>query len=311
MLERIFSRVERALVLGIGGGGDVIGGIPTAGFLRFLGCDVLLGGITWERKVADPKPGPRRIEELEGVERINEFCAIAKPGARIKGGCILTEGAVAEILGEDVFLLDINGGAVNTLRALEDASEKLGVDLVVGIDVGGDSLARGNEKGVSSPLADSIMLAVLSRIPGAIVGMIGYGSDGELTLEEIHTSIAEIIKSGGYIGARGASPEELELMEKCAEATPTEASKLVVEAGKGKCGRVKIRQDSREVHLTPCSLVTFYFRAREVFKVSKTARLVENTSSLREADRILRSSGYRTELFFEEEFWKYQFSKNV
>lgn len=302
MLERIFSRAERVLVLGIGGGGDVIGGIPTASFARALGCEALLGGITWERKVADPKPGPRRIEELEGVERINEFCALAEPRARIKGGCVLTEGAVAEILGERVFLLDINGGCVNTLRAIEDAMEKLGIDMIVGIDVGGDSLARGNEKGVSSPLADSIMLAVLNRIPGAVLGMIGYGSDGELTQEELHTNIAKIIERGGYLGARGASPEELELMRRCAEATPTEASKLVVEAGRGRHGYVRIRQESREVYLTPCSLVTFYFRASDVFKISKIARLVENTLSLREADSILRSRGYKTELFFEEEF---------
>ncbi|NOZ58994.1 MAG: DUF1152 domain-containing protein [Euryarchaeota archaeon] len=300
-LDEIAGRAERALVIGIGGGGDVIGCIPTASYLSLLGVEVVLGGLTWERRVVDPKPGPRRIEELENAEKLCEGAALAGPETRTIYGTALTESVASRVLGREVLLLDISGGALGTAKALEDAGRKLGIDLVVGIDVGGDSLARGDEPGVQSPLADGIMLAALAKLPGdSVLGVIGYGSDGELTLEELNRNVAELIARGALLGARGATQEDLEIMERIASASATEASRLVVEAGRGRYGEYSIRAGRRSVYLTPCSLVTFYFSARQVFDFSRISRLVAHTSSLREADRILRKHGYLTELYFEE-----------
>jgi len=85
-MEELIVQTSRALVIGIGGGGDVIGAIPTRSYLEFLGVETVLGGLTWERKVSDPQPGPRGIKELEGVEQLNEYSALARAGASIKGG---------------------------------------------------------------------------------------------------------------------------------------------------------------------------------------------------------------------------------
>ena len=299
--EELASRARKALVIGIGGGGDVIGCVPTASFLTLLGVEVLLGGLTWERRVVDPKPGPRRIEELENVRRICKGVALANASTRIAGGERLTESVASEVLGEEVLLLDINGGVRGTTEALESAVQKLGIDLVVGIDVGGDSLARGDEQGVQSPLADGIMIASLAKLSvDTVLGVIGYGSDGELSLDELNRNVAELIARGALLGARGATRRDLEIMERIASATATEASRLVVEAGKGKYGAFRIRKDSRSVYLTPAALVTFYFSPRHVFEFSRIAQLVANTSTLREADTILRDNGYLTELYYEE-----------
>lgn len=56
---------ERALVVGIGGGGDVVGAVPTARFLERHGVETLLGGIPWERPILDPTPGPYPLDRLE------------------------------------------------------------------------------------------------------------------------------------------------------------------------------------------------------------------------------------------------------
>jgi hypothetical protein len=299
--EEIATRARKALVIGIGGGGDIIGCIPTARYLSFLGVEVILGGLTWERRVVDPKPGPRRIDELENCTPICTAMALANSRTKTSYGTPLTESVASEVLGEEVVLLDINGGAIATAEALRCAIEKLGIDMVVGIDVGGDSLAKGDERGVQSPLADGIMLAALAKLPvPSLLGVIGYGSDGELTIEELHRNVAALIEKGALLGARGATREDLEIMEKIASATATEASKLVVEAGKGRYGAYKIRKDSRSVYLTPCALVTFYFSSKHVFEFSRIAQLIAYTESLKEADEILRSHGYLTELYFEE-----------
>ena len=83
-------------------------------------------------------------------------------------------------------LVDINGGVKGVVEGLEGAIEEFNTDLLVGLDVGGDSLAQGTEPGLRSPLADSIMLAAFAELERrghrTLWGVFGYGSDGELTV---------------------------------------------------------------------------------------------------------------------------------
>src|SRR3990170_4787861 len=72
------------------------------------------------------------------------------------------------------------GDVVGALDGLEVAMKELHTDLLVGLDVGGDSLAQGNEPGLRSPLADSIMLAAYAELEKlghrTLWGVFGYGS---------------------------------------------------------------------------------------------------------------------------------------
>ena len=68
------------LSVGIGGGGDVVGALATADLARDAGLEAHVGGVSWERRVIDAQPGPRRLDELEGAERIGEYAALAGPG---------------------------------------------------------------------------------------------------------------------------------------------------------------------------------------------------------------------------------------
>ncbi|MSW96525.1 MAG: DUF1152 domain-containing protein, partial [Actinobacteria bacterium] len=62
--EDLLAGAQRALCLGIGGGGDVVGTMVAAAAARELGTPAELGGVTWERLPIDPIPGPRRIVEI-------------------------------------------------------------------------------------------------------------------------------------------------------------------------------------------------------------------------------------------------------
>ena len=89
--------------------------------------------------------------------------------------------------------------------------EKLKTDLLVGIDVGGDSLAEGHEPGLRSPLADSIMLAAWAELERrgrrTIWGVFGYGSDGELTVDEIEGALTRVAAAGGLLGCWSLTPK--------------------------------------------------------------------------------------------------------
>src|SRR5262245_42795630 len=69
--EDLIRASSRALVIGVGGGGDVVGALAAARFLEFCGLEFVLGGLSWERSVYDPIPGPRSLEEVEDVRVIH------------------------------------------------------------------------------------------------------------------------------------------------------------------------------------------------------------------------------------------------
>ena len=69
--EAILRGSARPLVLGMGGGGDVVGALATAEFMRLYdGAQPILGGLSWERRPIDPVPGPRRPSEIEHAEEL-------------------------------------------------------------------------------------------------------------------------------------------------------------------------------------------------------------------------------------------------
>lgn len=298
-IEDAFDR-SRALVFGIGGGGDVVGTLPTIRLLEEHDIETVIGGVAWERSVVDPLPGPRSLDELKHINRVSEALAMGTAETRTYDGIRFAETAVAAQLKRDVALLDVTGGVVGLRTGLETACEKLDIDLVVGIDSGGDALASGAEPGLVSPLADSVSLAALSQLTvPTCIGVFGYGSDGELTRSELHRSIGEIAANGGLLGAWGLSKAVGREIEQLVDDVPTDASRLPLRVSRGEVGTHTIRDGKRTVDLNPDSTVTFYFGTEEVVDRSAPASIVTGTERIEDADKRLRAEGYDTELSYE------------
>ena len=191
-------------------------------------------------------------------------------------------------------------------------AKELKADLLVGVDVGGDSLAQGNEPGLRSPLADSIMLAAYAEIERrgqrTIWGVFGYGSDGELSVEEIERALNQVAKAGGLLGAWALTAKVVSELEKVIQEVPTEASAVPVECARGAWGEKRIRQDKRKVKLTPLTTLTFFLSPAVVYStLSRPAQAVNQSSSLEEANEALHAIGITTELDLERE--RYQSEK--
>lgn len=300
-LESLAKSAKKAMVVGIGGGGDVVGAIPTSNYLRMLGCRTILGGLTWERYVNDPEPGPRRMEEIINIARVSDTVGIANASTRTVKGVVFTESVVAGALREDVLLIDPNQGVRGLVDGINTASRKMGVDLFVGVDVGGDVLATGKEEGLRSMLADSMMLAAMANINiPSVLGVVGCCTDGELTFEQFTERLSAVAEYGGLLGARGLTPEDVAMLEGIIPSTKTESSMLAVRAAGGLRGEIPIRGGYRRAQVTPFSAVTFYLDPIVVFeKVNGIARELVNTNTLEEADEILRKAGLPSELAFQ------------
>jgi hypothetical protein len=309
--EAMLRRSRRPLVLGMGGGGDVVGALATAELTRLYdGADPVLGGVTWERRPIDPLPGPRAVSEIEDAEELAPCVLLARPGTRVRerterertGREVrFAESGMAEFLGHPTVLVDINGGAAAVAAGLAQGARALGCDLLVFIDVGGDVLAQGAEAGLTSPLCDAVMLAAAARLSTAgqavLAGVFGIGCDAELTPAEVLARLADVAAAGGFCGARGLTEPVAARLEGAMRLVPTEASAQAVRAFRGASGLTTIRDGQRTLELSATAAVTFYLDVDVTLRVAgRLARAVDGARDLDQANRALNGLGVRTEL---------------
>ncbi len=306
--ESLLRAARRPLVIGMGGGGDVVGALATAEQCRQLDSAApVLGGLAWERRPVDPIPGPRRAAEIEAAELLAPGVLRAGPHTRVREREVyFAESRMAGFLGEPTLLIDISDGPEVVAAGLAEAASQLGCDLVVFIDVGGDVLAHGDEPGLRSPLCDAVMLAAADKLAGrghvVLAGVFGIGCDAELTPGEVLSRMAEVAAADGLLGARGLTASVAERLERAIEQIPTEASAQAVRSFRGAAGRVAIRGGARTVELSALASVTFYLDVEAMLRsTGRLAVAVAEAESLEQANDALNALGVRTELDLERE----------
>jgi hypothetical protein len=306
--EALMSRCQRPLVLGIGGGGDVVGALATAEACRVHGAEPVVGGVTWERRPIDPQPGPRAESEIEGGRPLAPGVIAASAATRVReSGVVFAESRMAELLGEETVLVDATLGPAQLADGIAAAAASLDVDLIVFLDVGGDALAHGDEPGLASPLCDALLLAAAARLAErdampVLGGIFGIGCDGELTPPEVLERLAEVGAAGGLAGARGLTPAIAQRLEEAVKVVPTEASAQAVRCFHGAIGSSTIRQGRRTVELSPAGSLTFYFDpVAAVGSAARLAAAVTDARDLDQANEILHGMGVYTELDYERD----------
>ena len=305
---------NRALLIGMGGGGDVVGALGVSSLLEDLGTHWTLAGVAWERSPIDPRPGPRSLEEIRGGRPCGSAGVLTEGGTTSLDGVEFSESKMGAHLGRPVLLLDITRGPAALATGLAEAANELGCDTVVLLDVGGDVLAHGEEPGLASPLCDAVVLSaglILARRSeradaswsgDLIAAVYGPGCDGELTPNEVLGRITELQSAGALLGAWALTPEACDLVETAAESVPTEASLMAVRCARGERGRVPIRGGRRTVELTSLGALTFFFDpAAAANSAIPLATAVSPAASLEEAHDVLTAMGVRTELELERE----------
>jgi RimJ/RimL family protein N-acetyltransferase len=304
-VDEVIRRAHRALVLGIGGGGDVVGSLAIGRLCESLGTDFVLGGVAWERFAIDPHPGPRSLGEIHGGRPLAEAAVLAEAGTTTPDGTRFAEAGMAAHLGAPTVLVDVTGGPGAAAAGIADAAEALDCDLAIYVDVGGDVLAQGGEAGLGSPLCDAVMLAAAMRAADRVSplgAVFGPGCDGELTADEVLERVAALAARGAWIGTWGLTEPAASELEAVARAVPTEASLQAVRCARGETGEVDIRGGLRHVRLSPVGALTFFFDVRAAYDgVAPLARAVAGAVDLEQARDALAALGIRTELDYERD----------
>ena len=301
--EESIARATRALVLGIGGGGDVVGALAVARFCERLGTPFELGGVAWERYVVDPHPGPRPMDEIRGGRPLGATATLADEGTTTPTGIPFAEAGMAAHLGRPTVLIDVSRGPRGAAEGIAAAALELGCDLALYVDVGGDVLAHGDEPGLASPLCDAVMLAAAELAADRVAplgAVFGPGCDGELTADEVLARVGELAGVGAWLGTWGLTPAGATELEAAARLVPTEASLQAVRCARGERGEATIRGGRRHVRLGPLGALTFFFDVTPaVGHVAPLARAVREAGDLEQARDILAELGIRSELDYE------------
>lgn len=306
--EALLRGARRPLVIGMGGGGDVVGALASAeAMCVYEDAEYLVGGLTWERRPIDPVAGPRRVSEITGGWELAPGVLLAGPHTRVRDREVyFAESRMAAVLSRPTLLIDPHGGAGAVAAGLARAADALARDLTVFVDVGGDVLAQGDEPGLRSPLCDALMLAAAGRLAAegrpVLLGVFGIGCDSELSNDEVLERIATVAAAGGLGGVRGLTEPVVARLEQSLELVPTEASAQAVRAFRGVSGTVAIRGGTRRLELSAIAAATWYLDvATTIASVGRLAEAVDGADSLEQANQALHGLGVRTELDLERE----------
>ncbi|MEN2999712.1 MAG: DUF1152 domain-containing protein [Acidilobaceae archaeon] len=299
-------RGRKVVVAGVGGGGDALGALAFYLKLKAIGAEPLLASVVWERFVLDPFPGPIPLEQLRNAEVLSRASALVTKdsyvdrfGYQIRPQVVLA----AQVLGERAVFLDLSKGDEG-LREAFDSLAGLGAEFVLGVDVGGDAVARGCEDELWSPLADAVSLSALrhSSLPSALV-VLSPGADGELPPKAVLERLSRIARRGGLIGTYGLSRREHRALRPYLEAFVSEASKIPFEAFSGAWGEKRIRGGTRSVELTPLSTTAFAVDTVIAYEENELAKMVRGTRKISEARERLNRRCVYTELDLEEDLF--------
>lgn len=311
MEELLRLRRKRALVLSIGGGGDAASAYLVYSWLKMLRSRPVLGGVVWERFSVDPVPGPIALGELSPVEPLGRGLGWIYPGtvALREGRVVRPQLArVVGLAGGRGLALDLWLGPVELAKGLELLAAELGAEAVVGVDVGGDVLAKGDEGGLWSPLADQVMLACLARLEEgglrSVLAIHGLGADGELPADYLVHRLGEVASRGAYLGAVGMGREGASRLQEAVDKVVTEASALTLAAFRGEEGARSLRGGTRRAGLSIISSLTFFVDPAGLAEASPMAKAVWSAQSLEEANERLHELGVYTELDLERDMYR-------
>lgn len=306
-LASLFEHKKRALIIGIGGGADVVSTLPIRRYLQTKNINSFIGGVAWQWAwTVDPKPGPRSINEIINCQKISDTVAIVDsktfiPGTRGE----YPESIISKLYNTRPLLIDITKGVKGIVYGLKTAINYLGCDLFIGVDAGGDVLETGKEKGIRSPEADSAMLAAMTKLETPnVLAVVGLGLDGELTLHELRRSISKCKRHGGYYGSYKLTSQDLQFYKECIEnGIKTGVGTLILEAARG-IRKSFIKSDKPyPVKISSLATKILFFNPKIVFNyVNVISRTIEKTTQFEEINRAIFQLGIKPMQEREREF---------
>ena len=301
----IFEELKESksiLLAGAGGGFDIFSGIPLYFNLKKQGKKVVLANFsfTWLTETTSEKVFP--------------FCYKIRSGdSDLSGRNYFPERYLKLWLGLQGENVDIYGFERTGVKPLKEAYKYLikkhGIDTVLLVDGGTDSLMFGDEDGLGTPQEDICSMAAVYRsgIKKQYLLSVGFGIDHFHGVSHFRflENVAEIAKDGGYLGMFQITKEMAE-SQKYIEAVNFANEKMsgmesivsnsIVSSLKGEYGNhhVTRRTEGSELWINPLMTIYWCFDLRKVVRKIKYYNYIKDVNTIGEFNGQL--SEYRNAL---------------
>jgi len=202
----LFDRLSNAntiLLVGAGGGFDIFSGLPLYFALRDLGKTVYLANLSFS------------VLPKEKQYRISAACARVDASVKLTPSyfpefhlCKWFQEALSEEIG--IYALE-QTGVIPLRAAYKELEKQLRPDALVLVDGGTDSLMRGDEVGLGTPVEDiaSIAAATATDIPTKLLTCIGFGIDTYhgVCHAQFLEAVSELTKKNAFLGVTSVLPQ--------------------------------------------------------------------------------------------------------
>ena len=280
------------LYVAAGGGGDAL---AAAILHRALDTDgpAIIATYAWDRLAVDPLPGPRSAAEFTGLAAMGRRNHTITAATRARPPSRSTLPRLAGDLADALVLLDPTEGAAGMAAQLAELAELQRPDTIALVDVGGDALARSDEPGLRSPLADALVLAAAINLAVPVVVLVaGPGLDGELTETEVLRAVST--NPCALLTAADVEP-----FRPTFEWHPSEATALLAAAARGIRGKVEVRDAGLTVDLTDTSPAVYELPLADALSANPLAEALAHTTALNQAESITKEHCGFSEIDYE------------
>jgi len=189
------EKAENILIAGAGGGFDVFSGLPLYFGLREMGKRVHLANLAFSD--IHSSTGRRFASSLVEITATTEGREFYFPEL------YLSQWFERQGHKVPIYCFD-RTGAKHIIHAYGVLAERLGVDTVILVDGGTDSLMRGDEPGLGTPQEDMTSIAAVHKlaIPRKFLLCLGFGIDTYHGVSHAYflKAVSELIQIGGYLG---------------------------------------------------------------------------------------------------------------
>ena len=292
-IDQRLADAKSVLVAGAGGGYDVVCGVPLILALEARGISVHVASLA-STPINDidnaVDHGPMLVEVTAASTRPSYF----------------PEGWLARWLSDrlnrsvSVFCFGATG--VGPLHAsYRYLIDKFDIDCVIAVDGGVDSLLRGDEFSLGSPLEDALTLTALSLIDGVdrVVAAVGFGAErlDRISHAQVLARIAELQRTGAWLGCEALTVDAAEEMRRAGEYVLSNqkgmhnsvvvGSVLASIAGKFGDHAVTPHSVNTTPWVSPLMSLFWYFDLAEVARQNLYLSKLVNTSTFDEAVEAL------------------------
>jgi hypothetical protein len=286
------SACRNLLIAGMGGGFDIFCGLPIYFELRERGMNVHLANYSFS-DIEPLKTGIRLTDTLVGVNADVTTNQIyfpewylaqwfrAKRNEEITIWCFQQTG-VRPLIDNYVALV-----------------EHLGIDGILLIDGGVDSLLRGDEFEIGTLLEDSLSLIAVSElknVPLRMIACIGFGAEQEMTYAHVFENMAALAQLDAFLGScslvRAMSVyqdyEDAQLfVQSRPQQAPSVINSSVISAVHGEYGNHHLTEKTRgsKLWISPLMPVYWFYQLQAVARRNLLFTELRRTDTLAQAYR--------------------------